>query len=54
MKNGENWKPKVLVDGIGGIEPVEGVETECYLSESEIECNQRNLQELKKKESFLI
>jgi phage shock protein A len=47
-------KERALVDGIGGFEPIEGVETECYLSESEIECNQRNLQELKKKESFLL
>jgi hypothetical protein len=47
-------KERALVDGIGGAEPIEGVENECYLSESEIECNQRNLKELKKKESFLL
>ena len=47
-------KERAIVDGIGGLEPIEGVETECHLSESEIECNQRNLQELKKKESFLL
>ena len=48
-------KERALVEGsFGGAEPIEGVETECYLSESEIECNQRNLEELKKKESFLL
>lgn len=48
-------KERALVeDNFDGAEPIEGVETECYLSESEIECNQRNLEELKKKESFLL
>ena len=46
-------KERAEVDSIGVFEP-KGLETECYLSESEIECNQRNLQELKKKESFLL
>ena len=48
-------KERALVEGsFGSAEPIEGVGTECYLSESEIECNQRNLEELKKKESFLL
>ena len=47
-------KERALAEGFGGADPIEGVETECYLSESEIECNQRNLEELKKKESFLL